>query len=86
MHGDIVQNNPYNEKPSTDLIRCIPKKCVRKLKNSKNIWNSKTSPNDRCRSDAMCCALEKNNKILIIIQIMEKLICIQIHLLKICLE
>jgi len=57
--GDIVQNNPYNEKPSTDLIRCIPKKCVRKLKNSKNIWNSKKSPSDRCRSDAMCCSMEK---------------------------
>ena len=60
--GDVVQNNAYNEKPDKDLIRCIPKKCVRKLKNDKNIWNSKNSPHDRCRSDTMCCSLEKKKR------------------------
>ena len=32
MHGRYMQNNPYNEKPYTDLIRCIPKNVLGNLK------------------------------------------------------
>ena len=56
--GDIAVNNSNNSPPSTDLINCVPDRCVRKNKNYKRIYSTRTSPRDRCRSSRMCCALE----------------------------
>ena len=60
--GDIVVNNSNNSMPSTDLINCVPEKCVRRNKNYKKIYSTRYSPNDRCRSSRMCCGKETSGR------------------------
>ena len=58
--GDIIDNSYHNQMPSTDLIRCVPKKCVRKVNNHSKLWDSSKSPNDKCTSESPCDCLGEN--------------------------
>ena len=60
--GDIIQTSSNYYKPSTDLISCVPEKCVRSNENYQKLYDSKLTPSDRCRSARMCCGLETRTK------------------------
>ena len=52
--GDVIQTGYHNEKPSTDLIRCVPKKCTRKINNSNKVWDTELKHVDECKSTCEC--------------------------------
>ena len=58
--GDVIVNNTNYSEPSTDLINCVPDKCLRQNNNIKKIYSTNNSPEDRCRSSQMCCRSEKS--------------------------
>lgn len=52
--GDIIDTNPYGNKPNRNLVVCIPEKCVSKITDNseKEIWNTKDPVSERTISDA----------------------------------
>ena len=58
--GDVMDTGFSNIPPSTELINCVPEKCVRRNHYSsasdwgKNSWDSQYNPSDKCVSDCNC--------------------------------
>ena len=57
--GDIINTGYHNEKPSTDLIRCVPNKCTRRVNNSTKVWDTESKDFENCKSAWPCsCSME----------------------------